>query len=331
MRKVGRFGVATVALVAAVAMAAVGACGDDGGGSGGSGDGTESDTDATSTGVMTTMSADSTDGGSTAMGDSGSGSDGGTTTDATGSTGPGTTDGGTTEGSTSTGGLGRVEEGLLVLYLFDEGDGDTVADQSGVEPALDLTIQPGAAVTWGATGLTIDDGSLLLAEDSPDKVVDGCQATNGITVEAWVTTGSDMQEGPARIAALSGGTQQHNFLLGQGSFGDPSPNFTFRLRTTDTGGMGTPDTVAMDEATTEIHHVVATHADDGTELIYVDGVEVSSVERTGTFDNWDDMHSIVVANEVSGDRPWLGELHLVAVYDRPLDAAEVVQNFDAGT
>jgi hypothetical protein len=39
---------------------------------------------------------------------------------------------------------------------------------------------------------------------------------------------------------------------------------------------------------------------------------------------------LVLANEPGGARLWLGELHLVAIYDRALTAAEVNSNFMAG-
>ena len=50
----------------------------------------------------------------------------------------------------------------------------------------------------------------------------------------------------------------------------------------------------------------------------------------GDLSNWDDTYPLSLANEADGIRPWLGELHLVAFYDRALDANEVSQNFSAG-
>ena len=251
------------------------------------------------------------------------------TTSATGTT---TDETGTTDatGSTTTRGTGRVDDGLLVLYLFDEGKGDLVADQSGVDPALDLTIQEGATVTWGDPGLSIDASSVLLAEDPNDKILDACQTSEGITVEAWVTSSDTAQQGPARIVAFSGGTGEHNFILGQGSFNDPSANFTLRLRTEDTDVRGLPELVATDTVDKSIHHLVATHADDGAESFYVDGAEVATGDRSGSFSAWPEGYDFILANEADGSRPWLGELHLVAVYDRPLTSDEVAQNMDAG-
>ena len=40
---------------------------------------------------------------------------------------------------------------------------------------------------------------------------------------------------------------------------------------------------------------------------------------------------LILANERTGDRPWRGELHLVAIYDRAIRADEVLQNHQAGS
>jgi hypothetical protein len=37
-----------------------------------------------------------------------------------------------------------------------------------------------------------------------------------------------------------------------------------------------------------------------------------------------------LANEADGDRPWLGDFHLVAFYGRALSPAEIGQNFQSG-
>ena len=37
-----------------------------------------------------------------------------------------------------------------------------------------------------------------------------------------------------------------------------------------------------------------------------------------------------MANELTNDSAWLGDIHLVAIFDRALSAEEVTGNFDAG-
>ena len=63
---------------------------------------------------------------------------------------------------------------------------------------------------------------------------------------------------------------------------------------------------------------------------YVNGVQVGHRKVPGDFSNWDDGYRLGLGNEFTGDRPWQGEWHLVAIYNRALDPAEVKQNYNAG-
>jgi hypothetical protein len=81
---------------------------------------------------------------------------------------------------------------------------------------------------------------------------------------------------------------------------------------------------------TALTHVVYTRNAAEEARIYLDGVEQASGSVGGDFSNWDTSYHLGLANELTGDRPWLGELHLVAIFDRALTEAEVNQNFEAG-
>lgn len=48
------------------------------------------------------------------------------------------------------------------------------------------------------------------------------------------------------------------------------------------------------------------------------------------FSNWDPHYPFQLGNEASLGRPWLGEIYLVALYDRALNRGEVWSNFTAG-
>lgn len=48
------------------------------------------------------------------------------------------------------------------------------------------------------------------------------------------------------------------------------------------------------------------------------------------FSNWDNGFTFQLGNEGTLDRPWLGKLYLVAIYDRALRPDEVLTNFTAG-
>ena len=242
---------------------------------------------------------------------------------------------GGTGGSAGTGGSGgtgggspRVDTGLILLYAFDEGSGSTIADQSGVLPAHDLAIADPANVTWSPNHLTVDADTALSTVSAATKVQARAEASGELTVEAWVKPADMTQGGPSRIISMSTDPYLRNFMLGQ-----EKDTYAARFRAdgeTDwDNGSPTVFTTAG-TATTALTHVVHTHRSDGTEVFYIDGVENLTFMRMGELTMWDATYPIVVANEGTNDRAWLGELHLIAIYDRALDAGEVEQNFVAG-
>ena len=255
--------------------------------------------------------------------DAGDGVDSGFATDA----------GGSDAGGSGTDAAGAIDAGIrarvpgpVVLYLFDEGSGDVVFDQ-GPAPRADLTIVPPSAVTWRSSGLTIDAAARIAYPPAATKLVDACQATGEITVEAWVTPADAVQRGPARIVTLTRDKQDHNFMLGQqGDF------YQARLRTTDTDALGDPTVSSLvGTGTTALTHVVFVRGAANPNLrIFVNGSFTGADPRSGTFDTWDPAHRLVLGNDLTDDKAWLGTLHLVAVYDRALDPAEIQQNYEAG-
>ena len=68
----------------------------------------------------------------------------------------------------------------------------------------------------------------------------------------------------------------------------------------------------------------------GTIKVYIDGVLVVSGTEGGDCSVWDNDYALALGNEMTGDRPWLGTYHMVAIFDRALDQTEINQNFAAG-
>jgi hypothetical protein len=233
------------------------------------------------------------------------------------------------DGAGGTGGTGgQVDAGLILLYAFDEGSGSTVADQSGALPKHDLTIADPGNVTWSANHLNINAATALSTAGAATKVVARAQASGELTVEAWIKPADVTQGGPARIITMSTDPWVRNFMLGQ-----ETNTYAARFRADGEADWdnGSPTVfTTTGTATTALTHVVHTHRSDGAEVLYIDGVEDQTFMRIGGLAQWDDTYRIIVANEGTNDRTWLGELHLIAVYDRALDAGEVEQNFIAG-
>ena len=236
------------------------------------------------------------------------------------------------DGTGGTGGSGgeggRVDAGLILFYAFDEGSGSTVTDQSDVLPKHDLTIANPRNVAWSTDHLTINTATALSSTGPATKVVARAQASGEFTVEAWITPADATQGGPARIISMSMDPWLRHFMLGQES---GTYAARFRADGEQDWDNGSPTMfTATGTASVALTHVVHTHSASGAEVLYVNGVENETFTRMGGLSQWDATYPIIVANEGTNDRAWLGELHLIAVYDRALDAAEVEQNFTAG-
>jgi hypothetical protein len=225
------------------------------------------------------------------------------------------------------GGGTRVTNGLQALYTFAENGGSVIGDVSGVGSPLNLQIGSPGAVSWiNGGGLAINASASIIAQSDETKIVSACKASNELTLEAWIKPANSTQDGPARIVTFSLDSLSRNFTLGQ-----EFSAYDVRLRTTTTSDNGVPSLATSSGAVnTQLTHVVFTRATSGVTKIYVNGGEATSGNTGGDFSGWDAGHTLALANELSGDRPWLGEYQLAAIYCRGLSAAEVQQNYLAG-
>ncbi|MBN2360928.1 MAG: hypothetical protein JXR83_15845 [Deltaproteobacteria bacterium] len=243
--------------------------------------------------------------------------------------------------------IARVSAGLILLYTFDEGAGALVHDRSGVDTTIDLSIADTDRVRWVDGGLVVnaDAGALTIvrSDSEPSKLLAACQASNAITVEAWITPLQLWDDGPGRIITFSIDGFCRNFSLLQGL----GESWSLRLRTSATEANGKPG-IQTCAGTTALRrsHVVFTHSSaTGRVRGYLDGAEVLLTDedaaapgmgysRGGDYSTWDSSFRLALGWEhdttAADIRAWSGVYHLVAVYCRALEAAEVMQNYQAG-
>jgi Concanavalin A-like lectin/glucanases superfamily len=164
--------------------------------------------------------------------------------------------------------------GLILLYAFNEGEGDVVHDLSGFETPLDLHISPMDRVRWlDPNGIEILRPAILRSQDVVTKLVKALKATHEISIEVWVTPNNLRQGGPARILSFSQDSGARNFTLGQ-----EGSEIQFRLRTPVSGRNGTPLALITKDgfSTPGEFHVVATYK-NGIERLYINGKQRSEV------------------------------------------------------
>ncbi|MFM7425945.1 MAG: LamG domain-containing protein, partial [Elainella sp.] len=241
--------------------------------------------------------------------------------------------------------------GLQVLYLFQGGSGRTVADVSGVgEPLnLDLTerASDGQAAhwQWEPDGLRLLRPSALIANRPATKLIAACRASNELSIEAWIELDAAQTRASRLlpIVTLSHDPNNRYFTLAQGSNSDqPGDGFTVRLRTehiTNSDGTRLDRSAPLASSGTAkpgLSHLLVTRRADGTLKFYLDGQErASSRVENSLFpvysgQNTDQTFRLGLANEILGERPWLGKYYRVAVYSRALTEAEVRSQFAQG-
>jgi hypothetical protein len=220
----------------------------------------------------------------------------------------------------------RVTQGLQSFYDLRTLAADEAKDQAGGLTPLPMQLKNPGAAKAGPVGLTIQGNTLLASRQTASGLTAAIQRSGAMSVEVWMRPGSTSQSGPARIVTLSKNGSERNFTLGQD--GD---RLEFRLRTSSTNDNGVPGLASQSGVVqTELMHVVCTHSRSGITRIFVNGGQVAEQKLSGDFSNWNSNYHLGLANEFSGDRPWLGTIALVAIFGRDLSAEEIQQNFAAG-
>lgn len=220
----------------------------------------------------------------------------------------------------------RVTQDLLVQYDFSEKSGAEVHDTAGVQPPLNLQIAQPGVVQWRNGVLVVAASTTISSPQPATRLIKALKKSGELTVEVWLKPQSDRQTGPARIVSLSGNPSLRNFTLGQ-----DGKKYEFRLRTSSTSTNGMPSVATPDLASPgELTHVVYKRTSQGESTIAVNGQPQVAQKVAGDLASWSDDFRLVLANEATGDRLWLGELHLVAIYGRALSDDEIARNFAAG-
>ncbi len=220
----------------------------------------------------------------------------------------------------------RVARDLLTLYTFERPTDGVIHDRSGTGEPLNLRFEKSQGIIFRGGRLIVTSSAKISSVEPARKIVAAVKQSNALTIEAWIKPQDTRQAGPARIVSLSADPGQRNFTLGQ-----DAGRYDVRLRTTSTNGNGIPSTASSEDSVrAELTHVVFTRDSNGAARIYRSGKEVATATVAGQLDNWSEDFRLSLVNELTGDRPWLGELSLVAIYGRALSADEVARNFAAG-
>ncbi len=231
-------------------------------------------------------------------------------------------------------GAERFDTGIIARWDFKEETGTTAMDTSGVAPAMDLTLEGPSLMS--AYGIDVTEGRAIATAATSrklyDRLADQNTGSQAYSVEMWIANLNTTQDGPARVISYSANSGSRNFMLGQLQYQYVVRNRAYLEASNDNGG---PDLETYDvdqDAQATLQHVVITYDQLAGRKIFVDGVWTEDVDpiAAGRLWNWSPTHRLVMGNDVSNDRQWLGQIRFAAIYDRPLSPAAILQNYEAG-
>lgn len=147
---------------------------------------------------------------------------------------------------------------------------------------------------------------------------------DGLTLEVLLTPASADQTGPARIISNSCGPYGRNFTLAQDR---DALVVRFRTGSHDRNGIAHQLVVPRTFVANQSAHILVSHV-SGETLIDVNGVRRLETDALRVdFSTWDLDFPLLLGNEATGDRPWLGVIEGVII--RSGNDGRVIANFFA--
>lgn len=223
-----------------------------------------------------------------------------------------------------------LHEEAVAFWTFDEAGGSTVADSTG--NGQQGTLQGGATFGEGRSANAVH------LDGSNDYVDFGNLSVSGnqLTLSAWVRADlSNMNDRRILAKATTYQEQSHYFMLSTSRTGDDN-RLRFRLKTGNSASSGTTTLLANTGHLSPgaWYHLAATY--DGSMMrLYMDGVEVGSVAKTGALATSSSVPFFIGANPggpTAGtpDKYWDGQIDEVGIWNRAFGVDEIRALIDEG-
>jgi ferric-dicitrate binding protein FerR (iron transport regulator) len=213
----------------------------------------------------------------------------------------------------------RVRDGLVALYEFREGMGDSVQDVSGVEPRADLVRAKDGQIEWTANGLTVKTEHAMGAGAALFAKHNGAMRKGArFTVETWfyVPAGDPQQQRNIHLAHI---------------------------------GMASQGTAIVAGTTAQLRHSVDVYDEAQGNFVYSEGALIAALDEgearaAKRQEHVKDLLAMInradagfqLCGYISDSDPkkrraaYPLTYRLLAIYDRPLTADEVRRNYEAG-
>jgi hypothetical protein len=172
-----------------------------------------------------------------------------------------------------------------------------------------LICRNGAAIDSAAGHLSFQSRGLARAS-VPDGFVQALVESDALVLELWVTPTETGQTGPARIISFSSNPFRQNFMVGQ-----DHDALVVRLRTaaSDVNGLrGQIEIGGVFAAGAQVHITIRTDA-EGTSITINEDAPRTRSDVRADFSSWSEAFDLVIGNEATGDRPWLGSIEAITL------------------
>jgi len=224
----------------------------------------------------------------------------------------------------------RIKEGLIAEYIFSFDSNQIILDRSGFERPLDLIIREPSSIEQTPGGnLKILTNTRLCSQQEAVKISQACKKANEITVECWLKSRESQNQNLSKVLSIENNSSQA-FALNVVSdiTAVEKIYYSTNLCTTTTDEFGNPGLIMNTNLDADVlQHIVYTHSSSGDEKIFVNGEELVSGFRPANYSKWENDYSLFIANNFSENAPWLGDIYLLAVYNRSLSPEEIYTNY----
>jgi len=254
----------------------------------------------------------------------------------------------------------RYDGNIIAKYSFSEGmDGDpnndsVARDSSGVEPAIDLTIN--GNVQWlDKFGIRISQGGSAISDavTATQKLYDLLVSQGEYSIEGWVKplnttqTGSGGSNNESAVIVSYGFEGNRNF-----SFGQDQSAYQFFDELIDriaAPAFTTPATT--DYVLPELQHIVLAYSGAVGRRLFINGQPIlcdTDIEVDGNdylsacshikqgekavspLSYWNPSLYLSLGNDDSSANQWLGDIRFLAIHKQALTQKQILHNFDAG-
>ena len=214
---------------------------------------------------------------------------------------------------------GRVSNGLVALYEFEEGNGSIVND--AMPAPYPLNIATLGDVVWHPHALELKNYTKVAGSGNFDKLLTACASTNEVTVEAWVKYASVEGDSTIYGRLLTVASSSTTRDLALGNVGEKQWWFS----------MDDSEDALANGASTSLVHTVLVRTDDNNDTLhgFVNGAEVASHHGVRKPDGFS-AYPLTVGNSPTGARGVKATIHLIAFYSRALTPVEIGLNYKAG-